>query len=178
MKNDIQDIWSDLHEELQKFIVAKLGHSTASEDILQDVFVKIQLNLSQLKDASKLTAWVYQITRNTIADYQKQVRFSNIPDPIILAAEADGEELYQSLSNCINSKIVRLPEQGRDAVLLTYFNNFSQKDLAEFLGISYSGAKNRVQRARERLKQMVLNCENVESDASGHITDIDKKIPL
>lgn len=175
MKNNVQSIWSDLHEELHKFIKAKLGNSTDSDDILQDVFVKIHLNIHQLKDASKLTAWVYQITRNTLADHQKQVRFTIAPDSIMLAENADDEKLYQSLSNCINTKIARLPEQGLQAVLLTYFKNYSQKDLAEFLGISYSGAKNRVQRAREQLKQWVLDCENVETDPSGKITDFNEK---
>ena len=40
-----------------------------TNDILQEVFLKIHLNLTKLKDQSKLSSWIYQITRNTINDY-------------------------------------------------------------------------------------------------------------
>lgn len=167
----IQYIWSDLHTELKQFINHKVKNNSVSEDILQEVFIKIHVNLFQLKDSSKLTAWVYQITRNTIADFFRQqkgnesTRFPELPET------EEQDNLYQSLGNCINGKIAKLSQKDKEAVLLTYFKNYSQKELAAFLGMSYSGTKNRIQRAREKLKISILNCENVKADANGKITD-------
>lgn len=69
MEKEIEYIWADLHQELRSFIHKKVNDADLSEDLLQDVFLKIHQNIHALADSSKLTAWVYQITRNTIADH-------------------------------------------------------------------------------------------------------------
>ena len=58
MENEIQNIWKDLHQELQKFIFFKVKNKQISEDILQDVFLKIQLNIT-LPLASLLRKKIY-----------------------------------------------------------------------------------------------------------------------
>jgi RNA polymerase sigma-70 factor, ECF subfamily len=169
MNKQIQEIWIDLHQELKKFIFSKLKDIEVSEDILQEVFLKIHLHLHTLSDSSKLTAWVYQITRNTIVDYYRKAHSIIEKKDFDLAEQANGEPLYVSLSNCINLKINKLSEKYKQAVLLTYFENHSQIDLAEELNISYSGLKTRVQRARNQLKKLILDCENVETDKQGNL---------
>jgi RNA polymerase sigma-70 factor (ECF subfamily) len=159
MENKIQNIWKDLHQELQKFIFSKVKNKEVSEDILQDVFLKIQMNVHTLKDSSKLTSWVYQITRNTILDhFRKNKTISPLENIDIVEADADLD--FSRLSDCINSKINNLPNTYKEALLLTILRDFSQIELAEYLGISYSGAKSRVQRGKEKVKTQVLNCEN------------------
>lgn len=169
MDTRIQEIWADLYQELKKFILSKVKDINTTEDILQDVFLKIQLNIHTLTDCSKLTAWVYQITRNTIADHYRKTTNSAVQIDGFDLAEQDSEEpLYQSLSNCINQKINQLSDKYKQAILLTYVNAYSQIELAEKLNISYSGAKTRVQRGREQLKDLILDCPNVETDSKGN----------
>lgn len=159
MENEIQNIWKDLHKELQKFIFFKVKNKQLSEDILQDVFLKIQLNVHNLKDSSKLTSWVYQITRNTILDhFRKDNNLFSLESIDIV--DADNDINFSKLSDCINNKINNLPNKYKEALLLTILKDFSQIELAEYLGISYSGAKSRVQRGKEKVKTLVLNCEN------------------
>jgi RNA polymerase sigma-70 factor, ECF subfamily len=64
-----------------------------------------------------------------------------------------------------------LPEPYRQALLLTEYQGLNQKQMAERLGISVSGAKSRVQRAREKLRDMLLNCCHFEFDRRGRIVD-------
>ncbi|WP_394772679.1 sigma-70 family RNA polymerase sigma factor [Flavobacterium sp.] len=161
MEKEIQNIWKDLHYELQKFIFSKVQNKQISEDILQDVFVKIQLHVHTLKDSSKLTSWVYQITRNTILDYfRKDKNIDSLENIDIIDDDADVD--FSNLANCINSKINNLPDKYKEALLLTILKDFNQRELAEYLEISYSGAKSRVQRGKEKVKILVLNCENKE----------------
>ncbi len=49
-------------------------------------------------------------------------------------------------------------------------SNLSQKELAKRLNISHSGAKSRVQRGREKLKQLILECCALKSDVYGNLT--------
>lgn len=171
MDRQIHDIWTDLHQELKKFIFSKVNDMDTSNDILQDVFLKIHLNIHTLADCSKLTSWVYQITRNTVADHFRKINLDIRIDDFDFAEQESEEPLYQSLSNCINLKISNLPEKYKQVILLTAFENYSQIALAEELSISYSGAKTRVQRAREKLKDLIVDCSNVETDNKGNIIE-------
>jgi RNA polymerase sigma-70 factor (ECF subfamily) len=64
-----------------------------------------------------------------------------------------------------------LPSHYREALLLTEYEGLSQKDLADRLGISISGAKSRVQRARAMLRDLLMECCHFEFDRYGTVID-------
>ncbi len=174
MKPAIETIWIDLNEELYSFILSKIKDEQVSKDIHQDVFLKIQTKIHQLKHTSKLTSWVYQITRNTIIDYFRKNIHKNIPIDTFDIPEKDNDSFeYSKLTTCINQKIKELSVLHKEAIVLTSFKNYSQKDLAKHLKMSYSGTKSRVQKARDILKENILNCPNVASDAAGKLLDFE-----
>ncbi|WP_299256379.1 sigma-70 family RNA polymerase sigma factor [uncultured Aquimarina sp.] len=174
MKTEIKTIWIDLSEELYKFILGKVKDEQISKDIHQEVFLKIQTKIHQLKHTSKLTSWVYQITRNSIIDYFRKVKDNNISIHDLDIPETDANNFsYSNLTSCINQKIENLSTQHKEAIILTSFKNYSQKELAEYLKISYSGTKSRVQKAKEILKENILDCPNVESDKTGKLLDFE-----
>ena len=132
MKTKIKTIWIDLNEELYMFILGKVKDQQISKDIHQEVFLKIQTKIHQLKHTSKLTSWVYQITRNTIIDYFRKVKDKNISINDLDIPEAQGENFeYSKLTNCINQKIESLSSLHKEAIVLTSFKNYSQKELAK-----------------------------------------------
>lgn len=173
IKKDIKAIWIDLSEELYNFILGKIKDAQISKDIHQEVFLKIQANTHQLRHTSKLTSWVYQITRNTIIDHFRKTK-SYIPiTELDIPEEQEDNFDYSKLTNCINQKIETLSSKHKEAIILTSFKDYTQKELAQHLNISYSGAKSRVQKAREILKGNILDCPNVESDSKGKILGVE-----
>jgi RNA polymerase sigma-70 factor (ECF subfamily) len=175
MDRQIEEIWVDLHQELKKFIFSKIGDNGRCEDILQDVFLKIHLNIHTLSDYSKLTSWVYQITRNAVTDHYRKANFEVHIDGYDFADQESEEPLYYSLSNCINQKISVLPQKYKQAIVLTFFGGYSQIKLAEELNISYSGAKTRLQRGKIKLNDLIVNCENVVVDNKGKLIEYHSK---
>tara|TARA_R110002051_G_scaffold324635_1_gene422820 strand:- start:13187 stop:13723 length:537 start_codon:yes stop_codon:yes gene_type:complete len=174
MKNEISTIWIDLNEELYHFILGKIKDEQLAKDIHQEVFLKIQSKIHQLQHTSKLTAWVYQITRNTIIDhFRKQSKIKVVISDFDMPEEQGDDFDYSKLTNCINQKIGELSMQHKEAIVLTTFQNYSQKELSKHLNISYSGTKSRVQKAREILKDQLLDCPNVETDGTGKLLDFD-----
>jgi RNA polymerase sigma-70 factor (ECF subfamily) len=174
MKTEINTIWIDLNEELYKFILGKVKDKQTSKDIHQEVFLKIQTKIHQLKHTSKLTSWVYQITRNTIIDYFRKVNNKNISITNLEIPETEATNFdYSNLTGCINQKIDSLSALHKEAIILTSFKNYSQKELAEYLKISYSGTKSRVKKAKEILRENILDCPNVESDSTGKLLDFE-----
>jgi len=75
------------------------------------------------------------------------------------------------LAPCIRALVSRLPAADREALELTDLGDLTQAELAGRLGISASGARSRVQRARARLKDAVLACCEVYLDAAGAVAD-------
>lgn len=94
-----------------------------------------------------------------------------LPDVLHFNDSAEEENFTKEATVCIRSTIKRLPEKYREALELTEFQGLSQKELSEKLGISYSGAKSRVQRGRRKLKQLLEGCCHIEADRYGNIVD-------
>jgi RNA polymerase sigma-70 factor, ECF subfamily len=117
------------------------------------------------------------MVRNAIGDYFRNKKFldSDLGIPATLIEE-DEEFLNATIADCcIKPFINQLPEKYKEALLLTEFQDISQKDLAEKLNISYSGAKSRVQRGKEKLKEIILNCCAYQSDVYGNLMEAERK---
>lgn len=194
-------LWETFHEPLKKFIASRVRSPHDVEDLVQEVFMKISLKLETLEDQEKIHAWVYQIARNVIVDYYRRLGSGTlvVPTPELdegvgRGPSAKGFEVSDGYENadaadfgeapnanavlaaCLEGMIQRLPEKYREAILLTEYENLTQKDLAQRLGLSVSGAKSRVQRARRLLKAMMLECCRLEFDRRGNIIDFEKYV--
>jgi RNA polymerase sigma-70 factor, ECF subfamily len=174
---DIKNIWTDFHKELKGFVLSKTRNAMDTDDILQDVFVKIIQNQDKVSQAINVRHYIYGIVRNTVNDYFRK-RKSNACDHEAhdILSEAESESLNEKIAACcLKLFIQQLPEAYRQALLVTEFQQLSQKQLAEQLNISYSGAKSRVQRGKEKLKELILNCCAYKSDAYGNLMIGDQK---
>lgn len=163
-----EEIWFDLKDQLFNFILKRVNSKSISEDILQDVFLKIHMNISKLSEEDKLSSWVYQITRNSIIDYyrKKKISTDQIPE---LPEDLSDSNLNTEFYGCLKSHIQQLDEKDRDAIVKTAFENVSQKDYAASQNISYSAAKSRIQRARKKLNDLFVSCCQIQTDKYGNI---------
>jgi RNA polymerase sigma-70 factor (ECF subfamily) len=162
-------VWHELHDRLLRFIRTSVGDQASAEDILQDVFLKIHMRIGALRDEERLESWVFQIVRHAIADYHRAQRPHAVLPEELVAPDDEEEPAARGLSASINGMITALPEPYREALILTEYGGLTQQQLATRSGISLSGAKSRVQRAREKLKQLLLDCCHIELDRRGGI---------
>ena len=88
----------------------------------------------------------------------------------VRAAEAE-------LAPCLTGMVARLPEPYRTAMELTSQQGLTQSEAAKRAGVSISGMKSRVQRAREQLKRMLLQCCEVDVDRRGGVSDYQLRAP-
>ena len=149
----VEHIWRTYHKQLLAFIQKRVSDPVLAEDILQEVFIKIHNKIDSLQEGKKVKAWLFQITRNTIIDYYRRSKKNeDIDIQIVDLEEEDNIQAMADIQSCIVPMIKSLPEDYRDALLLSELNGLSQKELSEKLQISYSAAKSRVQRGRTLLK--------------------------
>jgi RNA polymerase sigma-70 factor (ECF subfamily) len=139
---------------------------------LQDVFLNIHTRIDTLHQQDRVSAWIYQIARNAIADYHRARRpISDLSEALVAPDDMPAEDAVRELLPCVTAMVDALPEAYRKALRLTEYDGLSQKELSEHLGISFSGAKSRVQRARAKIKQQLLDCCHFELDHAGRIID-------
>jgi RNA polymerase sigma-70 factor (ECF subfamily) len=163
------EIYNQFHRELENFILKKVKDKVIAKDILQDVFVKIHLHLHAIKDQTKLTSWIYQLTRNTIYDYYRKLEV--VAEEKEIPQEVPDISIHdeQGLEKCVLPFINQLPSKYKEALVFTDIKGMSQIQMAEQLQITYSSAKSRVQRARQKLKVLFTDCCLIQSDVYGNI---------
>lgn len=169
----LEAIWENLHLRLYSFILKRVSDENVAEDILQEVFLKIHTRMHTLQDSERIEAWVYQIARNAIIDHyrrpDKTIEIDeSLPAPVAEMPELDAAD---EIASSVREMVTSLPRPYREALLLTEFEGLSQQQLADRLGISLSGAKSRVQRARQQIKNNLLTCCHFEFDRYGRIVD-------
>ncbi|HEV8283623.1 MAG TPA: sigma-70 family RNA polymerase sigma factor [Chitinophagaceae bacterium] len=162
-------IWEEHNEKLKTFICNKLNGDDHCHDILHDVFLKIKEKEDRIKGIEQPASYMIKMAQNAVIDFYRSQKKATQPlqDDHIIVEESSSE--IQLADCCLLSFIKALPPQYSEALILTELEGFSQKQLAEKLNISYTGAKSRVQRARRMLKDAILACCPYKFDKYGNI---------
>ncbi|GAB5550453.1 MAG: RNA polymerase sigma factor SigZ [Saprospiraceae bacterium] len=173
----IEQLWLETETKLRQYLYKQVKDHSVVDDLLQNSFLKMQANIHQLKDIDKAGGWLFQITRSTLMDHfrkEKNLQKNNKILPIMDQASTSNET-HEALAYWLKGALDLLPEPYREAVYLSEIKGMSQKELAKHLGISYSGAKSRVQRGKVKLKEIVLDCCEVAADRYGNVMEIKKR---
>jgi RNA polymerase sigma-70 factor (ECF subfamily) len=173
LNSAVETAWTDVASKLRGYIRSRVRDHSAAEDILQDVFVKAHTRISQLESSEKIANWLHLIARNAVIDYYRKSKPTlELPEGLAMEVEdVPALENAEALRASFQKMVFNLPEPYREAVLLTEYEGLTQKELATRLGISISGAKSRVQRGREKLKNALLDCCRLEFDRRGSVID-------
>jgi RNA polymerase sigma-70 factor (ECF subfamily) len=152
----LEMLWYQFSSRLLAFIRRRVSDNADAEDILQEVFIRVHRGLCCSNEWNKPESWIYQITRNLIIDYYRRRRnWAEIPEDLAVEADIPEGDPEKRLALSLRETIDQLPEPYRQALILTEYQGLSQKELAEKLGLSTSGAKSRIQRARQAARSFI-----------------------
>jgi RNA polymerase sigma-70 factor (ECF subfamily) len=167
--------WAETLRRIRTFVTSRTGDPELAADITQDVVVR-SIASGALDRVDDVTAWLYRSARNAVIDHYRTRRLHTAlpdedlwPDP-----EASTElpnEATRELAECLQPLLGRLPPESHDALTRVDLGGQTHQQAADQLGISVSGMKSRVQRARRRLKDEVTGCCPVELDQAGAVSD-------
>lgn len=170
MKKSTAEIWESLADRLRLFLVSKVKDNALADDLLQETFIRIHSKIDELRDETKVEAWVYQIARNIINDHFRKSTPEKVTDmPDLLEEDA---ETHEAMGQTIRDMVLfmdELPEQDCQALCQVEFEGLSIKEYAQKAGISYTAAKSRVARARYKLSDLLMNCCHYEFDKYGTV---------
>lgn len=178
--SEARGAWKELERLLRPYLARRVASPADVDDLLQDVFVRMQQGLASLRDDERFGGWVYRIANSALVDRARQrarapvvsAEVGNEPDA---ATDSADEQLQSDLGECVALFVGRLPSPYREAITLTELEGLAQKEAADMLGISLSGMKSRVQRGRDKVRHMFEECCQISVDCRGHVIECEPR---
>lgn len=160
-------LWESYAIDLKRYVFSQIKDEDATNDVLQEIFIKIHLNIDALQKKESVKSWVFTIAHNTLMNFLNK---KSVPFPIDeIADDFSTEEEVHSAKSCLLPLIKNLPEKYREPLLLSEIKGKKQAEVAELLGISLSGAKSRIQRGRKLLQQGFMDCCHYKLNEEGFL---------
>ena len=165
-----------------------LGNRKDTEDICQEVFLKLWTNASKWQpEKAKLTTWLHRITHNLCIDYLRKHGRTQTSDTLDIGAaehlletpqsDEQNESIAIDEKQRVNHAISLLPETQRSALMLCHYAGFSNKEAAAIMNVSVKALESSIARARRSLRTQ-LESRDLHSTAmkpaSGEINSEEK----
>lgn len=168
--------WERLRAELVRFVRTRVDDEGTADDIVHDVLLRALAALEGPEPPRHLRGWLYRATRNALVDYYRARRpASELPEDLEKRPPESERAAERDLARCLEPLLARLPPDDRVTLALAEVEGLAQKEIARRSGLSLSGAKSRVQRARARLRAALLACCRVEVDRRGGVLDFEAR---
>lgn len=176
--NCLDTAWKRHAAELRSRLRRRTGQPQDVDDMMQDLYIKALRQGSRFCDVHNARAWLFEVSRNALADRLKLKReMVQLPDDLPAALPEDAPAV-DNLSACLPWVLAELSPTDREVIESCDLNGLPQAVYAAQVGLHLSAAKSRLQRARRRLRaQMTIACQ-VKVDASGHVEGFVPRTPL
>ena len=173
-------LWQKFSDQLRGFIRKRVSSDNEAEDILQDIFMRIHTGIDGLRREDRLQSWVFGIARRALADYYRkkgrekeepaggEIKTDSDEDLRLDLNEFEGDhDVHEEVLSWLIPMIDELPEKYGKPLKMADVEGKTQQEVADYLGLSLSGAKSRVQRARQKLGDVLAACCEVEFGDEG-----------
>jgi len=141
------------------------GNREAAEDCGQEAMIRIWRNLANYRGDCALESWVYRIAANCCMDWlRKKKRDRSVSmeplaeqgfDPADEAPGTEEQAVAKDERQRLREAVALLPDDQREALVLTQLERVSYEEAAKVLGVSEGTVKSRVNRAKARLKEIL-----------------------
>lgn len=167
--------YPEVAARLRPFLARRVAEADV-DDVLQDVFVRMQRALPSLREEERFDSWLFQVARSAVAEHGRARARHPLPhddaEPELPTdAEEDDREAFRALAGCVAPFVARLPSPYREAVTLVELEGMTAREAAAMTGISLTAMKSRVQRGRAQLRTLFEECCEIALDARHKVTD-------
>jgi RNA polymerase sigma-70 factor (ECF subfamily) len=142
-------------DDLYRYAYWLSSDHAVADDLVQETLVRAWKSMDKLKDAKAVKGWLLTIVRreNARRFERKRPQESEMPTEELPAARQDYDTSTEAF--VLRQALEELPEDYREPLLLQIIHGYSQKEIADHLGISVAGAGTRLFRAREKMRELL-----------------------
>lgn len=169
-------LYERFHQRVYRTAVRLLGDRVRSEDVVQDVFVKLFENLADFDFRSSFSTWLYRITVNTCyalmrkrerrerrEQYQARDRMVDDLAPVAHGADAEAALSWNQVQYFVEEAIERLSPDLRATFVLRQMEGLSYREIGDVLDVSQGTVASRLARARRQLAETLRDAGIDES---------------
>ncbi|HEY5686917.1 MAG TPA: sigma-70 family RNA polymerase sigma factor [Yeosuana sp.] len=169
--SEISSLWLEYKNGLKYYIFKKVKNEEVANDLSHEVLMKVYNSCCSSVKIKNVRSWIFQIAHNTTIDYLiKQNKFTNnVPENY----DNDDYNIFQEANEIVKPLMQLLPEKYAIPLQLSDIEEFKQKEVAEKLNLSLTATKSRIQRARNLLKDKIVECANLERDEKGNLISLE-----
>lgn len=191
------DAFESLHSSLEpaigRFVRRLVGHTPAAEDIVQDTFIALYLNMARIEPAENLRPYVFRIARNRCYDLlRRQGRYEELSlddEPVSVRVSFDLDAQHNPapddvahwllLTLEVQEAMESLPELQRQALILYSEEGLSYVEIADVMGVSVGTIKSRLFHAKKNLRRLVRpeTLRAIQGDPTGADEPLQPLIP-
>ena len=149
---------------LYNFFLRLTGDRAASEDLVQEVFMRVLKYRAGYMGDSRFNVWLFQIARNAHIDHLRKQKATIPIDEQF--AETPGREprpdaVYESgqEAELVRRALDRLPAPKKEILVLFRFQNLKLREIADLLGVQVGTVKAQVHRALKDLSRVYLELQ-------------------
>jgi len=152
-------IYNRYKTNVYNFTMQMLKNKAATEDVVQNVFMKLYLNFTTIKHKSSIQYWIFKTTRNEIYGVFRRKKIRNEIDSEFIDEQfsdfsenqiAESYELNE-LKQLLMKNLEQLPQEQKEVFLLKEYGQLSYREIADLLGIDESLVKSRLYKTRQKL---------------------------
>jgi RNA polymerase sigma-70 factor (ECF subfamily) len=177
-----REAWTEVEKHLRPFVARRVADPADIGDVLQEIYLRVQAGLPDLRDSERFGPWVYRVARNAVADHLRARARHHPTGARELPGEAaeatvpnDEPDAARELASYLASFVAALPSPYREALILTELQEMNHQDAAQTLGVSLPAMKARVRRGRQQIRQMLEACCDIALDARGRVLSYDRR---
>lgn len=152
---DFEKIFKENQGFIYKYLMKLSGNPSLAEELTQETFFRAYMNISGLKNESKVSVWLCQIAKNTyFAWYNEHKKLTDIENGNLLEAD-DIEDVFISkeLTNKALQCLHTLEEPYKEVFMLNVLGQVSLTDISKIFGKSESWARVTFYRAKQKLSE-------------------------
>jgi RNA polymerase sigma-70 factor (ECF subfamily) len=123
----------------------------AAEDAVQNAFSKLWEKRSTIQPDGNLNAWVYRVVVNMAIDDKRRLKFAQL-DENITGDNGQDEMEKADVANKIDKILATLPPRQRAAMMMVYYDEMPQAEVAEIMGVKLKALESLLSRAKAELK--------------------------
>jgi RNA polymerase sigma factor (sigma-70 family) len=129
-----------------------------AEDVLQRTFLDVWRHAGRYDPSQRFTGWLFTIAHHRAVDALRRRRHATTDlDSLHELAGEDGRDVASRFADAadVRAAVARLPEHERVVVEMAYFDDLSQREIAESLGVPLGTVKARASRGTRRLGRIL-----------------------
>ena len=148
------------HSPLYNFYAKLTGDRTLSEDLVQEVFLRILKYRQSYEPGTPFRAWIYQIARNARVDhYRKTPRHITFEPEMVPPVMPKDSAQQSEEAELLHRALMQMPEEKREILILSRFQELKYEEIARLLGCELGTVKTRIHRAIQELRQTFKQLE-------------------